>query len=143
MKHNGSCLCGSVRYALRGELGKITLCHCVQCRKAQGGAAVAAAPVKVAEFEITAGAELLRAFESSPGKERVFCSRCGAPLYSRRVAEPDFLRLRLGTLDTPAGKIPAAHIWVSDKADWDVICDDIPQHAGFEPGRAAPPSSGD
>lgn len=143
MKHNGSCLCGGVRYAVRGELGKITLCHCGQCRKAQGGAAVAAAPVKAAGFEIVSGAELLRAFESSPGKERVFCSRCGSPLFSRRAAEPDFLRLRLGTLDTPVGAKPAAHIWVGEKADWDVICDDIPQHAGFEPGRSAPPSSGD
>ena len=135
MSHAGSCLCGSVRYALRGELGKITLCHCVQCRKAQGGAAVAAAPVKAAEFEITAGAELLRAFESSPGKERVFCSRCGSPIYSRRPAEPDVLRLRLGTLDTPAGKQPSAHIWVGAKADWDVIGDDVPQYPEFEPDR--------
>lgn len=142
MKHNGSCLCGGVCYALHGELGPITLCHCRQCRKAQGGAAVAAAPVKAAQFDITAGAELLRAFESSPGKERVFCARCGTPLYSRRAAEPDFLRLRLGTLDTPVGKKPAAHIWVEGKADWDDICDDIPQHAGFEPARAAPPSCG-
>lgn len=135
MSHSGSCLCGGVRYVLRGELGPITLCHCAQCRKAQGGAAVAAAPVKAAEFEITSGAELLRAFESSPGKERVFCARCGSPLYSRRAAEPDFLRLRLGTLDTPAGKKPSAHIWVGGKADWDDICDDIPQYDGYEPAR--------
>ncbi|MBX3648780.1 MAG: GFA family protein [Rhodocyclaceae bacterium] len=140
MKHNGSCLCGGVRYALRGDLGPVTLCHCRQCRKAQGGAAVAAAPVKAAEFEIVSGAELLRAFESSPGKERVFCSRCGSPLYSRRAAEPDFLRLRLGTLDTPVGAKPAAHIWVGNKADWDDICDGVPQYAAYEPARdVAPP----
>ncbi len=135
MSHSGSCLCGGVRYVLRGELGPITLCHCAQCRKAQGGAAVAASPVKSAEFDITAGTELLRAFESSPGKERVFCSRCGSPLFSRRPAEPDFLRLRLGTLDTPIGKRPSAHIWVGDKADWDEICDGVPQYDRFEPGR--------
>lgn len=136
MMHSGSCLCGGVRYVLRGELGPITLCHCRQCRKAQGGAFVAASPVKSAEFEIIAGAELLQAYESSPGKERVFCGRCGSPLYSRRPVEPEILRLRIGTLDTSVGTRPSAHIWVSDKADWDVICDDIPQFAEFEPGRA-------
>lgn len=135
MSHSGSCLCGGVRYVLRGELGPITLCHCSQCRKAQGGAAVASSPVRAGEFEITAGAELLRAFESSPGKERVFCSRCGSPLLSRRPAEPDFLRLRLGTLDTPVGAKPAAHIFAASKAEWDVIGDGVPQYAGFEPGR--------
>lgn len=135
MSHSGSCLCGGVRYVLRGELGPITLCHCSQCRKAQGGAAVASSPVRAGEFEITAGAELLRAFESSPGKERVFCSRCGSPLLSRRPAEPDFLRLRLGTLDTPVSAKPAAHIFAASKAEWDEIGDGVPQYAGFEPGR--------
>jgi len=135
VSHRGSCLCGGVRYVLHGELGPITLCHCGQCRKAQGGAAVAASPVRASEFEITQGKALLRAFESSPGKERVFCGRCGSPLYSRRPAEADFLRLRLGTLDAPAGKTPSAHIFVAGKADWDVICDGVPQYAQFEPGR--------
>jgi hypothetical protein len=135
--HSGSCLCGGVRYVLRGELGPITLCHCRQCRKAQGGAFVAAAPAQAGEFDITSGAELLRAWESSPGKERVFCSRCGTPLYSRRAAEPGSLRVRIGTLDTPLGRRPAAHIWVSQKVDWDEICDDIPQFAEYEPARQA------
>lgn len=111
MSHSGNCLCGGVRYVLRGELGPITPCHCSQCRKAQGGAvqggaAAADSPVCTAEFEITQGRDLLRAWESSPGKERVFCGRCGAPLYSRRVAETDFPRLRIGSLDAPVGPRP-------------------------------------
>ncbi len=75
-------------------------------RKAQGGAAAAVSPVCTAEFEITQGRDLLRAWESSPGKERVFCGRCGSPLYSRRVAETDFPRLRIGSLDAPVGPRP-------------------------------------
>jgi hypothetical protein len=135
MSRAGGCLCGGVRYVLRGEPGPITLCHCGQCRKAQGGAAAAVSPVRAAEFEITQGAELLRAYESSPGKERVFCGRCGSPLFSRRAADTDFLRLRIGSLDAPVGRKPAAHIFVGSKADWDEICDGVPQYAGFEPGR--------
>jgi hypothetical protein len=33
----------------------------------------------------------------------------------------------LGTLDTPLGKTAKAHTFVSDKADWDVINDGLPQ----------------
>lgn len=132
--HRGSCLCGGVRFEVRGELGRITLCHCAQCRKAQGGAFVAASPVKAAEFFITRGTELLSAFESSPGKERVFCRRCGTPLFSRRAIDPETVRIRLGMLDTPVGQ-PDAHIFVADKADWDELHDDLPQYPGFEPTR--------
>lgn len=133
--HTGGCLCGGVRYEIRGAIGPVTLCHCAQCRKAQGGAHVAAAPVASADFHLVAGADLLAAWESSPGKERVFCRRCGSPILSRRRADPAGLRLRIGTLDTPLGRRPAAHIWVSDKADWDIIEDTIAQYERFEPGR--------
>ncbi len=132
--YRGGCLCGGVRYAIDGEIGRVTLCHCAECRKAQGGAHVVAAPVASAAFRLTQGAELLAAWESSPGKERVFCSRCGSPLFSRRAADPASLRLRIGSLDTPLGRRPDAHIWVSDKADWDLIEDSIPQNERLEPG---------
>ena len=35
-------------------------------------------PAKAAQFHITAGKDLLSEYESSPGKIRYFCSRCGS-----------------------------------------------------------------
>lgn len=67
-------------------------------------------------------------FESTPGVFRTFCSKCGSPLISRRDATPEVVRLRVGTLDTPAAIKPEAHIFVNSKADWDHIHDDIPQY---------------
>ena len=100
----GGCLCGGVRYCydgpLGGSLGAVTLCHCGQCRKAHGyGAAVA--PALAAGFSVTAGADQICEYESSPGKFRAFCRLCGSPLYSRRLGAPALLRLRLGSVDNP------------------------------------------
>jgi hypothetical protein len=133
--HRGSCLCGTIRYEIRGELGPITLCHCAQCRKAQGTAFAAVAPVRVADFTVVAGRDALTEYESSPGKRRAFCSRCGSPIYSRRDTLPDALRLRIGLLDTPIDAKPVAHIFATSRAEWDEIHDDLPQYAGTEPGR--------
>ena len=85
---------------------------------------------------MVAGEELLKSFESSPGKQRVFCSRCGAPILSRLAKKPETVRVRLGTLDTPVGRAPDYHFWIDGKADWYEIHDHLPQHPGFEPGRA-------
>jgi hypothetical protein len=126
----GGCLCGGVRFAAHGKLGVLTLCHCESCRKAQGGAFVAAAPLRRKYFELLTGAELVREYESSPGKKRCFCARCGSPLWSRRDADPETLRVRVGVLDGDPGRRPAAHVFVAEKAPWFEITDDLPRSRG-------------
>jgi hypothetical protein len=95
----GGCLCGGVRFAIDGKLGPAGHCHCSQCRRASGAAFASNAPVRTRYFTLRSGAELVREYESSPGKYRAFCCRCGSPLYSRRESEPALRRIRLGTLD--------------------------------------------
>ena len=59
---------------------------------------------------------------------------CGCINYRISCFEgPFILRIRLGTLDTPLEGVikPQAHIFVASKADWDNICDDLPQFAQF------------
>jgi len=123
----GSCLCNSIQYEIHGELGQAMMCHCSKCRKANGSAFAVNAAVKADEFKITSGQEFVTEFESTPGVFRSFCKKCGSPLVSRRPSQPDVLRLRIGTLDTPVKLKPVAHIFVGSKAVWDEIHDDIPQ----------------
>lgn len=126
--HQGSCLCGEVRYELTGELGPIMFCHCARCRKANGTAFLAAAPVSTEQFRLLSGQDKVVEFLSSPGVYRVFCGACGSPLYSKRDSMPETLRLRLGTLDTPVTGKPTAHIFVAEQAEWYEIHDDLPQY---------------
>ncbi|WP_320151034.1 GFA family protein [uncultured Tolumonas sp.] len=123
----GSCLCNSIQYEIHGELGQAMMCHCSKCRKANGSAFAVNAAVKADEFKIISGQEFVTEFESTPGVFRSFCKKCGSPLVSRRPSQPDVLRLRIGTLDTPVKVKPVAHIFVGSKAVWDEIHDDIPQ----------------
>jgi hypothetical protein len=127
--HKGSCLCGAVKYEIDGELGPINLCHCSKCRKANGSAFLAASLVKKADLRIVSGSDHLAEYESGPGVGRVFCKTCASPLYSRRDAMPEAVRLRIGTLDTPIDGKPVAHIFVGSKAEWFDIHDDAPQYA--------------
>lgn len=124
----GSCLCGGVRYEIDGALDSVVFCHCSRCRKATGSAFAAVAPVATDAFRLSHGDELLAEYESSPGVFRVSCRTCASPLYSRRPAQPDVLRVRIGTLDTDIGAPRFMHIFAGSKADWYAIHDDAPQH---------------
>lgn len=125
--HTGSCLCNGVRFEIEGELEPIQICHCEQCRKAQGTPFASNIPVAISSFRLTDGDELLHEFESSPGKQRVFCSRCGSPIFSKRDQMPDVIRIRAGLIDGPLGTKPAAHFHVGSKADWWEIDDHLPR----------------
>ncbi len=124
----GGCLCAGVRFRISGKLGPAGYCHCKQCQRASGSAFAANAPVRTTYFELVAGGDLVSEYESSPGKFRAFCRRCGSPVYSRRVTEPDIRRVRLGTLDGDPGRRPLGHVWVSAKAPWFTITDALPQY---------------
>lgn len=128
--HQGSCLCGNVRYVIRGELGGAVFCHCSRCRKANGSAFATNAPVDEAAFEVISEADSLKSFSTPEGVHRLFCGNCGSPIASKRDSMPGVLRLRIGTLDTPVGAArPSAHIFAASKADWYEIHDALPQFA--------------
>lgn len=132
-RYRGSCLCRSVRYELFGDLGDFGYCHCTSCQKATGSAYAANAAVARNDFVLRAGADTLQTFESSPGKQRVFCARCGSPIYAYLAATPEVLRVRLGTLDTPFSRAPKAHTWVSKRAAWAPIDDSLPRFSKWAP----------
>lgn len=126
----GSCLCGGIRFRVESALEPIQICHCGQCRKAQGTPFATNTPVPERAFHWEAGRELLAEYESSPGKKRCFCKVCGSPIYSYRQALPGILRLRAGLFDAPVEATLEAHFHTASKAGWWPIADDLPQHPG-------------
>lgn len=126
---SGGCLCGAIRYRIQGDLAPIEICHCSQCRRAQGTPFASNIPIRSERFTLVQGSESLTVYASSPGKERLFCRHCGSPVISRRTGVPDWVRVRAGTLDAPVPARPRAHFHVASKADWWDIEDDLPRYA--------------
>ena len=86
-------------------------------------------------FSLLRGKELIGAFESSPGKQRCFCTRCGSPVYSKTEKVPGVVRICAGTLDGDLNTRPVAHFWLANKANWFEVNDDL---LHFEQGYVPP-----
>ena len=131
VRATGGCLCGAVRYTVRGPLRGVILCHCGQCRRVHGhlGAYTSAARAHVT----LEGAKALVWFASSERGRRGFCATCGSSLFFEPVGE-DRLAIVAGSLDQPSGLEVIGHEYVADKADYVRINDDLPVWAGdFHP----------
>lgn len=135
----GSCLCGAVAFEADPPTNSpITFCNCRSCKKAHGTAFAAVMPVPRAAFRWVRGEATLRDYESSPGKLRRFCSRCGSHMTAERPNDPAAsIRIRLGTLDTPVeNPRVVGHIWRSQGANWFDPARTVAQYPEFVPPEA-------
>lgn len=126
--HSGGCLCGGVRYRIRGALRDIIACHCTQCRRTSGHHA---AMTSAASDDLTlTSSETLAWYRSSAAAERGFCRVCGSNLFWRPEGEGR-TAITAGTLDGPTGIKLTEHIFVGDKGDYYSIDDDLPHKVGW------------
>ncbi|HZO49738.1 MAG TPA: GFA family protein [Gaiellaceae bacterium] len=122
----GGCLCGGVRYAVRGPLRDILVCHCHECRR-WAGRAWAATGARASDLEIAGDVRWFPSPRSDHGAERGICPSCGASLFWR-VPGSKWTSIAAGTLDEPSGLRVAAHIWLEQAAAWERPPDGIPAY---------------
>ena len=128
----GSCLCGQVEYEVTQLDSPIRHCSCRTCRKAHAAAFNTSAGVQREHFKWRKGTEVLKSFESSPGKRRYFCGNCGSQLVAQRNGSEMFI-LRVATLNDDPGQRPEAQIWASDEVPWLEHGPQIPSYPEWTP----------
>ena len=119
----GGCTCGAIRYELSAEPIMAVACHCRDCQYSTGGGPANVIGMSKAALAITKGAP--RAYWSISEKgnrvARHFCAECGTPLFAESAATPDFIGVKIGSLDDPSRFKPAVNIWVKSAQPWTYI----------------------
>ncbi len=82
-KASGGCLCGEVRYEVRGPLRNVINCHCSKCRRMHGHmAAYASARRENLVLTKQDGLKWYRSVtDETPDVHRGFCQECGSSLF--------------------------------------------------------------
>jgi hypothetical protein len=114
----GGCLCGAVRFEVKGEPLKVGICHCMECRKATGAVAMAYADWLAEDFTYT-------------GELREFCGRSFCPTCGTRVfhLSPEGAEVLLGALDDgPSDLTPTREGWIIRREHWLAPVEGASQH---------------
>jgi hypothetical protein len=118
IRATGGCLCGAVRYEVRGPLRDVVLCHCARCRRTHGHVAAYAACAR--EHLVLVEARELRWYETGD-RALGFCATCGASLFWRAEGR-DTVSVAAGTIDPPTGLETIAQIFVAERGDYYELC---------------------
>jgi hypothetical protein len=136
--YHGSCLCGAVQYEVDQLEPRMAQCHCRMCRKFHGAAHSTYGEAKLENFRWTRGEEELAEYVASNHTTRQFCRICGSSMtFTPSHGAGGLIEFSLATLDCDIRERPDAHVFVDFKADWSMICDDLPQ---YREGRDSPRS---
>ena len=129
--HGGGCLCGAVRYEVRGSLRDVVNCYCTMCQRLHG-ATGAHSKADTSAITITEGRGL-KWYASSSRARRGFCVECGSSLFWEPVNQAG-TGILAGSLDQPSGLRTIGHIFVGEKADFTEIDGAAPQFDGSSQG---------
>ena len=131
MHLEGSCHCGSVRFAVEAEAPvPFMRCYCSICRKTAGAGGYAInLGASTASMKVS-GKRDLRIYraqlpdEEGPGTHastarRYFCVRCGSALWAWDPTWPELVHPHASAIDTPLPVPPEhVHCLVGSKAPW-------------------------
>ena len=120
----GGCMCGGVRFEVTAPPVSAGYCHCTRCQRRTGTAAAFSARIAPGSLRITAGEDLIRAYEPAGGFAKVFCSACGSALWARHPEDRDVIGVRMGAFDGDPGIRPSYRQFVAYAAAWEPIPDD-------------------
>ncbi|MBR0667751.1 GFA family protein [Roseomonas hellenica] len=115
----GGCLCGAVRYVLKGEPRLIGICHCTHCQKQSGSLFSFNLLIRDADYE-QSGETMVYVDKGDSGQpvHRHFCGRCGSPILATVAAAAGKVVVKAGTLDDKEGLQPQTEVYTDHAAKW-------------------------
>ncbi len=106
------------------------------CRKFHGSAFATFGEAKSENFKWVSGETQIQSFTAENGTIRKFCPKCGSSLiFQDSLDTTDVVEFALGTLDSDIEIKPDVHIFVSSKANWLDIRDDLPQFSSHRSSK--------
>jgi hypothetical protein len=126
--HEGGCVCGAVRYRVKGAPIRTSVCHCTFCQRRTGSAFGIGVYFKQEDVEITRGA--LTPYEHRSDESRrwlrmEFCPTCGTTVTWTLELLPGARGIAGGTFDDPSWLKIERHSWLRSAHPWMIVPPDV------------------
>jgi hypothetical protein len=116
---SGGCLCGAVRYVLKGDPEMVAICHCTHCQRQSGSILSFNVVVSDADYD-QRGETKVYVDQGDSGQPlyRHFCGNCGSPVSTKTALAPGMVVVRAGTLDSMDGLHPQTESYTDHAVKW-------------------------
>ena len=125
--HQGGCLCGAVRYEVKGPSLVVAHCHCDACQRASGAGHSTGAMFSLEGFQLMGDVKEYK-YEADNGHEvtRAFCPTCGSPIFGKNSGMEGYLTITLGTVDDATEFEAQVVVFARNQNSWDIMDQNLP-----------------
>lgn len=122
-----SCRCCQLRATVTGEPVRVSVCHCLDCKKRSGSSFAVQARWPEAQVSVEGESRTWTHFADSGNRiTHHFCPECGSTVHYRIQGKFDGLvAIPLGAFDDPYFTTPRFSVWEHRKHDWVEISGDV------------------
>ena len=123
-----SCRCGQLKATVTGDPVRLSVCHCLNCKKRSGSAFAVQARWPADQVTIEGQSKGFELIADSGNRATFhFCPDCGSDVYYEINGKFDgLIAIPLGAFDDPYFASPKFSVWEERKNDWvDIVGDDI------------------
>jgi len=126
MTREASCSCGQLRATVEGEPVRISVCHCLACKRRTGSAFGYQARFPIDGFR-TEGEHKAYIRHSDEGEERrlSFCPECGSTVFYTLGSQPDVVAIPVGAFADPSFPPPKVSVYEARRHPWVEMPDTI------------------
>jgi hypothetical protein len=115
-----SCRCGQLRATVTGEPVRVSVCHCLSCKKRSGSAFAVQARWPKDQVRIEgASKSFVKIADSGNRATFHFCPECGSDVYYEIEGKfDDLVAIPVGAFDEPWFATPSYSVWEQRRHDW-------------------------
>ena len=119
-----SCRCGQLKATVTGDPARVSVCHCLNCKKRSGSAFAVQARWPSSQVQIDGKSKtFVKVADSGNRATFHFCPDCGSDVYYEIDGKlddkfNDLIAVPLGAFDDPFFLTPAFSVWEGRKHDW-------------------------
>jgi len=127
-ERSASCRCGQLTAAVTGEPVRVSVCHCLSCKKRSGSAFAVQARWPREQVRIEGRSKtFVKVADSGNRGTFHFCADCGSDVYYEIDGKFDgLIAIPLGAFDDPFFLPPRFSVWEKRKHPWiEIVGDDV------------------
>jgi hypothetical protein len=126
---DAACSCGQLHLTVEGDPVRISMCHCLACKRRTGSAFGIQARFEASGVQVAGRySDYIRTSDEGEQRTTHFCPECGSTVFYMLDGAPGLIAIPIGAFADPDFPPPTVSVYESRRNPWVVVPATVEHH---------------